>query len=188
MADHKLLTTLFDPATFHLHAHYPRRSTAKDPKPFSHRPWTAVYLLFYLPFLLVAVPPYAALRWTYAWLFVSHAPKWSLIDFTVVYTVRHTLLYWWTATDGGLRGIFHKGLTDAQRSRRRSWLNAMPDEIAAYPHEKLVEPMRSWAIETNVPELKGTVPIWWKGKRSNDLHQPQAKPGEKLLVYLTGYV
>ena len=151
----KIKTALFNTNTFNLEDHYPRRSIAHDAKPFSKQPLTFFYLLFYIPFLLAILPFYAIFRWIYLRLFVHTAPKWSLLDFVTVYLVRHTLWFWWCTTKGGLRGIFHKNLTDSQRKRRRTLFGSMPDEIQPFSHKLLCEPMRSWAVETGAKELSG---------------------------------
>lgn len=182
----KIKTELFDVNNFKLEDRYPRRSIAHDAKPFSKQPLTAIYLMAYIPFLLIIVPPYAILRWIYLKAFVSTAPKWSLLNFVMVYIVRHTLWFWWSATKGGFRGIFHKNLSQSQRKRRKFLFGAMPDEIQPFSHKMICEPMKTWTIETGAKELKGTVPIWWIGDRSDSIQQKQAKQEETLLIYLTG--
>lgn len=182
----KIKTALFDTNTFKLEDHYPRRSIAHDAKPLSKQPFTLLYLTVFIPFLLVIVPPFAIFRWIFLRIFVPSAPQWSLLDFVVVYLVRQTLWFWWSLTKGGIRGFFHANLTEKQRKRRRFFFGALPDEIQPFSHKKLCEPMKSWAIETEAKEIKGTIPIWWIGERSKTLQQSKAKKDETLLIYLTG--
>lgn len=179
-------TVLFDVNTFKLENHYPRRSIAHDAKPFSKQPLTTLYLVLYVPFCLFIVPVYATCRWIFLRAFVPTAPHWSLLDFVFVYTTRHTLWYWWSTTNGGLRGLYHTNLTENQRKWRRYLFKAMPDEIQPFSHKDLCEPMRSLAIETGAVEVIKTVPTWWIGHRSDALHQRRAKDDETLLIYLTG--